>query len=421
MSTQLELKPKKNWAQWSVTFSAPQLVGFVLVFGALAFFTGTFVKTGSIFASTQPIYDGRAPDTVDLAPLFKAWAILDERFMPATTTATTTPQDKLWGAVKGLASSYGDDYTVFMPPVQKQIFDTQVAGDFSGVGMEVGLRSGLITVISPIKDTPAYRAGVKAGDIVFKIDGAPTQDLTVEAAVGKIRGPKGTTVVLTLAREGKDGGKPFDVPVVRDTIELPTVDFALRNDGIFVIQVYMFNGQAPKKFAEAVAEFQKSKAQKLIIDLRGNPGGYLEAAVDMASSFIPSGKVIVTQATRVESETQTYRSSGFGTGFPDAKIVILLNGGSASASEIFAGAMRDHGRAKIIGQQSFGKGSVQQVFEVTKDTQLKITIARWLTPNGISISHQGLTPDVVVTLSETPKEGVDETLDRAVQYLTTGK
>lgn len=421
MSTQLELTPKKNWAQWSVTFSAPQLVGFILVFGALTFFAGTFIKPGSIFASVQPVYDGRAPEAVDLAPLFKAWAILDEHFMPATTTATTTAQDKLWGAVKGLATSYGDDYTVFMPPVQKQIFDTQVAGDFSGVGMEVGRRGGLLTVISPIKDTPAYRAGIKAGDIVFKIDGAPTVDLTVEAAVAKIRGPKGSTVVLTLAREGKDGGKPFDVPVVRDTIELPTVDFALRDDGIFVIQVYMFNGQAPKKFAEAVYEFEKSKAKKLIIDLRGNPGGYLEAAVDMASSFIPSGKVIVTQATRNESETQTYRSSGYGTGFPDANIVILLNGGSASASEIFAGAMRDHGRAKIIGQQSFGKGSVQQVFEVTKDTQLKITIARWLTPNGISISHQGLTPDIAVELSEEPKEGVDETLDRAVQYLTTGK
>jgi carboxyl-terminal processing protease len=183
----------------------------------------------------------------------------------------------------------------------------------------------------------------------------------------------------------------------------------------------MFNGQAPKKFAEALNEYEKSKSKKLIIDLRGNPGGYLEAAVDMASSFIPSGKVIVTQATRTESETQTYRSSGFGTGFPDSHIVVLMNGGSASASEIFAGAMRDHGRAKIIGQQSFGKGSVQQVFDVTDNTSVKITIARWLTPNNVSISHQGLTPDIVVDLSENPKEGVDETLDRAVEYLNTGK
>lgn len=421
MLEQLELKPKKNWAQRSVTFSAPQLVGTVVVLIALSFFAGSVSTGGTLFAKTEPIYDARAPEPVDLAPLFKAWALLDEHFMPATTTATTTAQEKLWGAIQGLAVSYGDDYTIFMPPVQKQIFDTQVAGDFSGVGMEIGQRGGLLTVIAPIKDTPAYRAGVETGDFVVKIDGESTANMSVEVAVSKIRGQKGTTVVLTLARASKDGGKPFDVPVVRDTIELPTVDFKLRDDGIFVIQVYMFNGQAPRKFAEALLEFEKSRSQKLIVDLRGNPGGYLEAAVDMVSSFIPSGELIVTQATRTEGDEQVYRSSGFGTGFPNAKIAILLNGGSASASEIFAGAMRDHGRATLIGQQSFGKGSVQQVFDVTDDTSVKITIARWLTPKGISISHQGLTPDIVVELPEKQEEGVDVTLDRAVEYLNTGK
>lgn len=421
MSEQLELRPKRNWAQWSVTVSAPQLVAGLVVVGGLSFFVGLVSEPPAFLAAREPVYDGRAPEVVDLAPLFTAWTLLNEHFMPATSTATTTPEDKLWGAVQGLAASYGDDYTVFLPPVQKQIFETQVNGDFSGVGMEIGSRGGVLTVIAPIKDTPAYRAGIEAGDLVLKIDGESTSGLAVETAVSKIRGPKGTTVILTLARAGKDGGQPFEISVVRDTIELPTVDYALRDDGIFVLQVYMFNGQAPRKFAEALHEFEKSGSQKLIIDLRNNPGGYLEAAVDMVSSFLPSGNVIVTQASRSGVEDQVYRSSGFGSGFPGVKIAILLNGGSASASEIFAGALRDYNRATIIGQQSFGKGSVQQVFDVTEDTSIKITIARWLTPNGVSISHQGLTPDIEVTIPEDLKEGADPTLDRAVEYLNTGK
>ena len=422
MSEQLEFTQKKNWAHWSVTLSAPQFVGVVLVLGALAFFAGTFVSGSGLFSKPAIVYDTRAPEQVDLAPLFKTWALINEHFLPASTTEKVSPQDKLWGAIQGLAASYGDDYTVFMPPVQKQIFDTQVAGDFSGVGMEIGERGGLLTVIAPIKDSPAFRAGVKTGDIVLKINDESTKNMTVEGAVSKIRGPKGTNVTIQFARADKNGGAPFDITITRDTIALPTVDTKLRDDGIFYIAVYMFNGNAPEKFAEALYEFEKSGSKKLIIDLRGNPGGYLEAAVDMASHFLPSGALIVTQASRTDGGDQVYRSSGFGTGYPGTQVAILINGGSASASEIFSGALRDHNRATLVGQQSFGKGSVQQVFEVTDDTQVKITIARWLTPNGISISHKGLTPDIVVNIPESGvKEGTDPTLDRAVEFLNTGK
>jgi carboxyl-terminal processing protease len=415
---QLELKKTKSWVDWSITLNAPQAVGTAVVLLGVAFWFGTTTAGGSLFASA-PVYDPRAPEKVDLAPLFKAWTLLDANFAPATTTGTTTPDQKLYGAIKGLASAYGDDYTVFFPPVEKQIFETQVQGDFSGVGMEIGKRNGYLTVIAPIKDTPAYRAGILSGDIILKIDGVAAMDLEVEEAVSKIRGKKGTQVTLTLSRADKDSGKEFDISVTRDTIELPTVDHERRADGIFVIRVYMFNGQAPRKFADAVYEFQKSGAQNLIIDLRGNPGGYLEAAVDMASWFLPAGDIVVTQ-DYAQNNDQVYRSAGSGSQFPNAKIVILLNGGSASASEIFAGALRDHGRATLIGQQSFGKGSVQQVFDVTKDTSLKITIARWLTPNGVSISHQGLTPDVPVEIPADIEPGDDPTLDRAVKYLLTG-
>lgn len=414
---QLELTKKNNWARRTLTLSAPQAVGAFLVVAILSAWIGA-----SFFSVTPaPIYDARAPEEVDLAPLFKAWSLLDENFTPATSTATTSSDEKLWGAIQGLAASYGDDYTVFLPPVQKQIFETQVNGDFQGVGMEIGKRGGILTVIAPIKDTPAYRAGVESGDLILEIDGEPTGDLTVEAAVGKIRGPKGSIVTLTLSRASRRSGEPFEIPVMRDTIVLPTADYELRPDGIFVVQVYMFNANAPRIFAEALTEFERSRANKLIIDLRGNPGGYLEAAVDMVSWFIPAGEVVVTQDYGTKEAGQVYRSSGFGTHFPSARIAVLIDGGSASASEIFAGALRDHNRATLIGQQSFGKGSVQQVFDVTDDTSLKITIARWLTPSGTSISHQGLHPDIEVTIPDDLEEGEDPTLERAVQFLNTGQ
>lgn len=417
---QLEFNKRTNWASRKVTVSAPTALALVVVLGGLAFWAGG-VFGAPYLAPPAPIYDARAPEAVDLAPLFKAWTLLNENYTPATSTDSVAAQDKLWGAIQGLAQSYGDDYTVFLPPVQKQIFETQVNGDFQGVGMEIGKRAGLLTVIAPIKDTPAYRAGIESGDIILKIDGAQTFDMTVEQAVSHIRGPRGTTVTLTLSRASKNGGQEFDIPVVRDTIILPTADYALRDDGVFVIQLYMFNANAPRIFAEALTEFQRTRADKLIIDLRGNPGGYLEAAVDMVSWFLPSGSIVVSQDYGTKEDAQVYRSAGFGTLFPYADIAILINGGSASASEIFAGALRDHERATLIGQQSFGKGSVQQVFPVTDDTSLKITIARWLTPNGVSISHEGLRPDIVVEIPEDLEEGKDPTLDRAVKFLLTGE
>ena len=404
-----------------MTISAPQLVGGIIVFGALAFWGGAQFRGDLPFTAPAPIYDARAPDSIDLAPLFKAWSLLDKNFAPATTTATTSSNEKLWGAIQGLAHAYGDDYTVFFPPVQKQIFETQVQGDFSGVGMEVGKRGGYLTVIAPIKDTPAFKAGVQSGDIVLEIDGKSTADLEVDAAVNLIRGPKGTDVKIKFSRANKDQGTPFVITITRDTINLPTEDHKLRADGVYMIAIYMFNSNAPRLFAEDLKEFEKSGSDKLIIDLRGNPGGFLEAAVDMASHFLPAGDVVVTQDYGSKAEPQVYRSAGFGDGYAGKKVVVLVNGGSASASEIFAGALRDHNRATLIGQQSFGKGSVQQVFDVTKDTSLKITIARWLTPNGTSISHKGLTPDIVVDLPDTLKEGEDPTMDRAAQFLLTGK
>ncbi len=415
------MKVKDTWAKKRISIGAPHLAGAFIIVAVLAFWGGTTAKGMIPFIGMQPVYDSRAPEEADLAPFFAAWRLLNENFTPATSTATVSSEEKLYGAIQGLAASFGDDYTVFFPPVQKQIFETEVNGGFEGVGMEIGKRNGILTVIAPIKDTPAARAGIKSGDFILEIDGESTADMAVDEAVSHIRGKGGTTVVLTLAREGKDDGKAFEVSVVRDTITLPTLDVTTE-DGIPVIKVYSFNANAPDKFSNAIQDCTRSGGDKLIVDLRGNPGGYLEAASDMVSWFLPAGDIVVTSDYGSKQEATVYRSAGFGTlQEKGIKVVVLIDGGSASASEIFAGAMRDHKRATLIGTQSFGKGSVQQVFDVTPETSLKITIARWLTPNGTSISHEGLKPDVVVELPDEIEEGTDPILDRAVEFLNTGK
>jgi carboxyl-terminal processing protease len=394
----------------------PALVGFSAILFVIGFFAGGFVHPSPSTAAVS------APNGADMAPFYKAWDLLNTNFVnTATSTATTTTDDEVYGAIQGLAASYGDPYTAFFPPKENSIFQSQVEGDFGGVGMEIGIKDDQLTVISPLKDTPAAQAGIQSGDAILSIDGRDTTGMTTDDAVALIRGKEGTTVTLELSRKG---GKPFEVKLVRATINLPTVDTKLRPDGVFVIQVYTFNSFAPQKFRDALREFANSGSNKLVIDLRGNPGGYLDAAVDMASWFLPVGDVVVTEDYGAKQAPDVERSRGydvFDNG--NAKIAILIDGGSASASEIFSGALHDHGKATLIGQKSFGKGSVQQLFDITPDTSLKITIARWLTPNGISISHEGITPDILVP-EPTEAEitaGEDPQLDRAAQFLLTGK
>lgn len=356
---------------------------------------------------------------VDLEPLFKASDLLDENFIPATTTDPLTNEDKLWGAIQGLTQAYGDEYTVFLPPIEKEVFESEISGNFEGVGMEIDVRNGVLTVVSPLKGTPAYRAGIESGDLILQIDGEDTRGLSVGAAVQKIRGPKGSTVVFHISR---NGAAPFDIPVVRDTIDLPTVETTLRDDGVFVIQLFTFNAAAPQKIRDAIREFADSGTDKLIVDLRGNPGGFLEVAVDFASWFLPVGKSIVIQDYGGEQPDTVYRSRGYDVFTDRLKLAILIDEGSASASEIFAGALRAHGKGTLIGAKSFGKGSVQETFPITDDTLLKVTVARWLTPDKTSISHEGIVPDIEVPLTdEDRKAGKDPQLERAAEFLVTGE
>lgn len=367
-------------------------------------------KEGVIPLATQG-----APTAVDLAPFWTAFDVLNEKFV-ATTASSSIPtdDDKVWGAIEGLASSYSDPYTTFFPPKESEQFEEEVRGDFSGIGVEIGIKENVLTVIAPLKGTPGERAGLKAGDFILKVDDKFTAGMTVEKAISLIRGPKGTPVLLTV----KQNGTTKEVTVIRDTIIIPTVDTNLRDDGVFVISLYNFSANSPALFRNALREFIVSDTDKLVLDLRNNPGGYLEAAIDMASWFLPTGKVVVIEDSNGKAPQKIHKSIGYDVFNKNLKMVILINEGSASASEILAGALHDHGIAKLVGEKSFGKGSVQELVEITPETSLKVTVARWLTPKGQSISESGIVPDVEVRLSkEDAEKKNDAQLEKAAEIL----
>jgi carboxyl-terminal processing protease len=332
-----------------------------------------------------------------------------------TTTEKVSDQTRVWGAISGMVDSLGDPYTTFFPPAEAKAFNEEISGNFEGVGMEVGQTDGVLTVIAPLKNTPAYKAGIKSGDKIIQIDKTLTNTLTVDQAISMIRGKSGTTVNLVISRSGvKD---LLHIAVVRGVIDIPTLDTEIKGD-VFVIHLYNFSANSANLFRNALRQFIESGKTKMVIDLRGNPGGYLDAAVDMASWYLPLGSVIVQEDHRNNTDNTIYRSKGYNIFNNNLKLVILIDGGSASASEILSGALRDHNIATLVGTQSFGKGSVQELVDITPETSLKITIAKWLTPNGISISHQGLTPDMVVKLDEAEfAKGIDTQMDAAMQLL----
>lgn len=349
----------------------------------------------------------------DFSPFWKVWNTINEKYPGADKT---TDQDRIYGAISGLIGSLNDPYSIFFKPDEAKSFEDEIAGNFSGIGLEVGMKDKILTVIAPLKDTPAFKADIKSGDKILKIDKTVTSELTVEEAIKMIRGDKGTTVALTIFRDGDS--EPREIKVVRDTINIPTLDTEKRPDGIFVVKLYSFSANSANLFRNAMKEFMLSKSDKLLLDLRGNPGGYLDASVDMASWFLPEGKVIVTEDYGTSKDPTVFRSRGYNIFSEKLKFVILIDGGSASASEIVAGAMQDHGRAKLVGSKSFGKGSVQEVVEVTNDTILKITVAKWLTPNGNTIAETGLTPDYPVEFTkEDAAAKKDPQMDKAVEIL----
>ncbi|MEN9921012.1 MAG: carboxy-terminal-processing protease, carboxyl-terminal processing protease [Candidatus Parcubacteria bacterium] len=403
---------RKQWLPYSLA----------LLLAIATFFSGLYIgERGTVFGQDVRLSsfistDAGATAETDLSQFWKVWGILNEKFVSASTTQQLSDNERVYGAISGLVDSYGDPYTIFMPPSDADRFEDDISGNFSGVGMEVGLRDRLITIISPLPGTPAERAGLLSGDVIVKIDDKSTEDMRIDEAVRLIRGEKGTTVTFEIFREGETEFRI--IPVVRDNIDIPTVKTEKIND-IFVISLYSFNAVAESKMQEAMDEFTASKAEKLVIDLRGNPGGFMQSAVDIGSFFMPAGKVVVREQSGEGGEDKIFRTRNRQVReFSPQNLVVLVDGGSASASEILAGALKDHQTATIIGDQTFGKGSVQELIELPDGSSLKVTIARWLTPNGVSISHEGLAPDILIKRTPQHREaGEDPQKDAALRFL----
>ena len=393
------------------------LVLLVIIFFGFGVYVGFHSRPELIKVVDVSNKDSTLVNQADFSPFWKAWSTIDEKYPNANKISD---KERIYGAISGLTKSLNDPYSSFFGPDDAKTFQEDMSGSFVGVGMEVGIKDKMLTVIAPLKDTPAEKAGIKSGDKILKIDQTPTNDLTVEKAISLIRGKKDTVVTLSISHPGEKGS--HDVKITRDIINLPTIDTELRSDGIFVIKLYTFSANSGDLFRQALKKFSDSNTDKLILDLRGNPGGYLDSAVSMASWFLPGGKPVVTEDFGNNIKQKIHRSAGYNIFSDKLKFVVLINSGSASASEILAGAMQDYGKAKLVGEKSFGKGSVQEVVNITPDTILKITVAKWLTPKGNSISEKGLMPDYNIPITQKDVDNkIDPQLNKAVELLNNWK
>ena len=320
----------------------------------------------------------------------------------------------MYGAISGMTASLDDPYTVFLDPESSKIFDEDIKGEFQGVGMEIGIKEGRLTVIAPLEGTPAQKAGMRAGDKIIKVGDIFTYDLTIEEAVKLIRGPKKTEVILTVFRD--DWTMTKEIKIIRDVIQVPSLKWELKQDNIAYIKLYHFTENADSDFKKISLEILDSPAEKIILDLRNNPGGYLHIAKNIAGWFLEKGQLVVIEDFSRKNEKQEYKSNG-SSEFQFFPLVVLINEGSASASEILAGALRDNKGTKLVGKKSFGKGTVQMV-EKLKQGSLKITVANWLTPNGHLITNKGLEPDIEVEITEQDFEkDIDPQLDMAIEII----
>ncbi len=311
-------------------------------------------------------------------------------------------KDLVYGAIKGMLNSL-DPHSGFMNPEAYKEMQVDTKGEFGGVGIQIGVKDNILTVIAPIEDTPAYNAGIKAGDKIIKINDESTKDMGLLDAVNKMRGAKGTPVKLTLMREGWK--EPKDFTIVRDIIKVKSVKYKLLEEGIGYVKIVQFQEQTASDLSNALTKLNADKINSLVLDLRNNPGGLLNSAVDVTSQFLPHGKLVVYIKDRVGQKNE-YKTGGSNPYYDKPTMVVLVNQGSASASEIVAGALKDWHRAVILGVQTFGKGSVQSVIPLTDGSGLRLTTARYYTPNGTSIQSTGIVPDIVSKIEA--KDGLKE-------------
>ena len=348
---------------------------------------------------------------VDFSIFWKVWDLLKEKHVDQKSLDA---QKMVYGAIKGMLEATDDPYTSFFDPKEAESFAQDIEGSFEGIGAELGIKDDILTVIAPLDGSPSQRAGLLAGDKILKINGNITSDLTIDKAVELIRGKKGTEVILVILRKGEEETK--EIKIIRDTIEIKSVEVEFKENNIAHLKIIQFGEKTTKEFDAAMKEIISRNSPAIILDVRNNPGGFLDKSIEIASRFIPRGKTVVIEEDAAGKRDNLYSIGGDRLG--GMKTVILINEGSASASEILAGAMRDNLGTKLIGKKSFGKGSVQELIPLPGGSSVKITVAKWLTPNGDYIMNKGISPDVEVELTaEDFKNEKDPQLDKALEIV----
>jgi carboxyl-terminal processing protease len=396
---------------------------FLLAFGILFFASGyetAKVRLGKGENAIVQRFVGKPSDgAVTAADFSKFWEVWKRLETSYVDTSKLDYAKMTWGSMQGLAQSLDDPYTQYLPPKENKQATEDLNGAFFGVGIELGYKDSTLAVVAPITGSPADKAGIKSGDLILHIKDEKkqldidTQGMTLPTAVTHIRGEKGTSVLLTLFREG--GVKSFDVSITRDEIVVPSVElkFVEKNGKkIAHLELHKFGGRTDKEWLAKIAEIIAAKPAAIVLDLRNNPGGYLDGAVFVTSEFLTSG-VVVKQEGR--SDTDTYSVDRRG-GLTQVPLVVLINKGSASASEITAGALQDNKRAQIVGEQSFGKGTVQEVQDLSDGSSLHVTVAKWILPSGRWIGKEGITPDVKIE-DDLETKDTDEQLDKAIEVV----
>lgn len=352
------------------------------------------------------------PSGLNFSLFWEAWNKLKDK-----SVAPTDTQKMIYGSISGMLSSVDDPYTVFFTPADNQRFKEDIGGSFDGIGVEIIMKNQLPTVVAPLPDSPAEKKGIKSGDIILQVDGVSTATVGLNELIDKIRGKAGDKVTIQVGRAGSD--QPINFEIVRATITVKSVEWSTKKVGdktIMYVKVRQFGDDTSSLFASFVDQVVANKPDGVIIDLRNNPGGYLTSAVDLSSYFLDGGTVVSEKGK--DGESQDYKTTRSAR-LAGVKTVILVNNGSASASEIFSGALQDRKAATLIGEQTFGKGCVQELIDLSDGSAVKITVANWFTPAGRSITNNGITPDIVIANDDTTT--TDTQLSRALDWFSAGK
>lgn len=399
------------------------LIFFIVIFFIVGSYSigynrGKSETSGEIVQKTIPInqayIDNKLPgpdSKIDFSVFWKVWDLVKEKHVSKNTLDA---QKMIYGAINGMLRATGDPYSYFFSPEESKSFAQDIEGSFEGIGAELGIKDNILTVVAPLDGSPAQKSGLMAGDKILKIDGKTAADFGVDEAVDMIRGKKGTQVKLTILRSGEQETR--DVMITRDVIEVKSVKLEFKDDSIAYVKLTKFGENTNREFNDVAGQIISKNTKGIILDLRNNPGGLLDKAVDVASKMILKGEVVVLEEDSAGNKN-SLKTEG-GDKLSDIPTVVLINEGSASASEILAGALHDNREITLIGEKSFGKGSVQELIKLPGNASVKITVAKWLTPGGDYIMEKGISPDVEVGLTtDDYNNNRDPQLDKAMEII----